>query len=121
MGYFLKLTIQGLPKTLNAIGRKNYWIKCKEANFWKNEVANSVKTLPDNPLEKFTLKLTRHSSSEPDYDGLVSSFKHIVDGLMFAGVIDNDRLSNTGQWDCQWEKTPRNKGYVTVEVKSDME
>lgn len=71
-----------------------------------------------SPLAKAKLTLTRHSSTEPDYDGLVSSFKPCIDALIMANVIENDRMSNVGKPTYLWELAPRNKGHITIKVES---
>lgn len=73
-----------------------------------------------------TLRLTRHSSIEPDYDGLVYSFKALIDALqppkggkkprIGASVIVDDKPSVIGVPDYKWEKAPRGQGHVTIEV-----
>ena len=115
--YKIKIELDGLPPTLNSIGRKHHWFKVKTAREWLHKTTLAVSDkIPPTPIKKFKLILTRHSSSEPDYDGLVSTFKHCVDALTRCGIIEDDKLSNTGQWDCRWEKAPRGKGKVTIEV-----
>lgn len=71
---------------------------------------------PPKPLKKAKITLTRHSSVSPDFDGLVSSFKHILDGLIDAKVIQNDKFENIGAPEYVWEKTGRRAGRVTIEV-----
>ncbi len=115
--YALKIEIQGLPKTTNGNARRHWRSLQNEANKWKREVALFIGNCgPVKPLERATLKLTRHSSAEPDYDGLVSSFKHVIDGLVRSGVLVNDKLSNIGVPDYKWARCARNKGFISVEV-----
>ena len=93
-----------------------------EAQKWKNYVRHAVEqNHPEEPLKRAKLTLTRHSSQEPDFDGLVSGFKHIIDGLIFAKVIINDKTSNVGQPTYKWERAPINKGFITVLVEEDSE
>jgi len=115
--YKLKFTLQGLPPTFNSFNRKHWSQKTKEKNKWHSLVALAVKgKTPWKPVKKYELVLTRFSASEPDFDGLTSTWKWIIDGLIQAGVIDDDKLSNSGPWGIYWEKAPKNKGYVTIEV-----
>jgi len=53
----------------------------------------------------------------PDYDGLVSAFKSVVDGLKEAGVILDDKYENTGPWNCVWRKAKSKQGFVRVIVE----
>lgn len=117
MGYYLKLSIPGLPQTINALGRAHWSVKAKESKKWRWCVVLMVgdKT-PEKPLKKAKVSLTRHSSSSPDFDGLVSSFKHVLDGLIDAGVILNDRFENIGAPEYVWEKSGRRAGKITIEV-----
>lgn len=73
------------------------------------------------PLERARLTLTRYSSVAPDFDGLVSSFKHIIDGLIDAGVIVGDSMKVIGAPTYLWEKTSPAKGRVKVIVEEVVE
>lgn len=117
--YLLRFTLEGLPKTTNAGGRAHWAVKVREANTWKRAVFFvTAGKLPDAPLEKAKITLTRFSSSEPDFDGLVSSFKHVMDGLVEAGIIINDKPSVIGQPIYRWEKAPKKMGRIQVDVES---
>jgi len=72
--------------------------------------------LPPSPLVKYRLDLTRYSSREPDFDGICSGFKAIVDGLRHARIIADDKISNSGQWGCHWFKVKKGEGHVEIEV-----
>lgn len=52
-----------------------------------------------------------------DADGLVSSFKHILDGLVFAKVILDDRFNVIGMPKYDWKRAPRGKGFITVRIE----
>ncbi len=120
MTYVLEFEIPHLPQMTNhQSGASTHWRNVhKERNLWHSYVWFAVRgRVPLAPLERIRLVLVRHSSSEPDYDGLVRGFKYVVDGLQSAGVISNDKLSNTGAWDCRWQKTKAGKGKITVKVE----
>lgn len=72
---------------------------------------------PRAPLERAKLTLTRASAVEPDYDGLVSSFKHIIDALVEGGILVNDKTENIGKPDYQWVVAARNKGCIKVKIE----
>lgn len=118
----LEFELGFLPKTTNSGGRAHWAIKAKEAREIKCMVWGKVRlsgvTFRKRPLERAKLTLTRCSSSEPDFDGLVSSFKHVIDGLVDAGVIRNDKGSTIGQPEYRWEKAKPKKGGVRVCVES---
>ena len=91
-----------------------------EARKWKHAVCDQVillKLMPPRPLPKAKLTLTRHSMIQPDYDGLVSAFKHVIDGLIEARVLENDKMNNIGAPTYLWEKAPRSKGFITIKVE----
>lgn len=119
MAYRLEFRINVLPSSTNSIGRKHWTIKAKEAREWKTWVALMAKSkgLPKAPLKKANLTLTRGSSVAPDADGLVSSFKHVIDGLVYAKVLENDRMDNIGMPDYRWEKAPQKNGWISVVVE----
>lgn len=74
--------------------------------------------IPPKPFSFYKLHLTRFSSSEPDYDGLTSSWKYIVDALKYYKVIEDDRLSNSGPWNVMWQKCPQKHGKIHVVVEN---
>lgn len=120
MSFTLQFEISGLPKMANPSGAKStHWRYAQaEVKKWRALVLNATRgAKPPAPLERATLTLTRFSSVEPDYDGLVRGFKSVVDGLTACGILKNDKLSNTGPWVCNWEKTKPNQGKITVKIE----
>lgn len=71
-------------------------------------------------LKKAKLSLIRHSSNECDFDGLVSSFKHVIDGLVVAQVIIDDKSSVIDQPSYSWEFRQRNLG-GQISIKIEVE
>jgi hypothetical protein len=117
--YRLEFELPGLPKMANPSGAKStHWrYAYEEVSRWHMAVVGLVaRRRPAKPLDRYTLELTRFSSSEPDYDGLVRGFKSIVDGLRLAGVIVDDKLSNSGPWVCDWMKAKPKEGKIKVVV-----
>lgn len=118
MSYILEFKLLGLPKMTNGSGRVHWSLQHKRAMLWKSLVKCGVKDLlPAKPLVKAKLTLTRHSGNCPDSDGLVSGFKHVIDGLVEAKVLENDKFSNIGMPDYRWEKAPLKKGFITIKVE----
>ena len=116
--YEIEFQINELPPTINAIGRKHWAVLAKNARRWKDLIASAVRQCrPSSPLKNARLKLTRHSSVEPDFDGICSSFKHPIDGLVEAGVLVDDRFSNIGMPEYGWIKAKRGQGFITVKVE----
>lgn len=120
MSDVIEFEIEGLPKRTNN-ARANWRAKHAEAKKWKARVMKALvcgaKPLPGEPWAKAKLTLIRCSSAEPDFDGLVSSFKHVIDGLIVSGIIQNDKMSNVGIPDYRWEKVSPGKGKIKVRVE----
>jgi hypothetical protein len=117
--YRLTLVLPGLPKTSNAHRSSGHWARYRDDGAWKSAVTALARPRrPKVPLDRYRLHLTRFSSMEPDYDGLVSTWKSVVDGLREAGVIANDRYSNSGPWLCDWEKSSPKSGHIRIVVES---
>lgn len=115
----LAFSLPRLTPMMNRSGRGGgHWQARKEFN----EIRDDARWLAHHlwmrrpALERAHLKLTRHSASEPDYDGLVAGMKAVVDGLVAAGVLTDDNLSVTGPWECHWEKAKPKQGKIRVEV-----
>ncbi len=70
------------------------------------------------PLKKAKLTLTRFSSIKPDFDNRVISFKPIIDGLVLAGVIEDDNEDVIGIPEYPHEKTSPRKGQIRIHVEA---
>lgn len=117
--YFIEFELQGLPKTTNSLAASKWQLRHAHAKRWKREVAIAVgQNRPESPLKSAKLVLTRCSARPCDFDGLVSSFKHIIDGLTEAGIIENDDLTRIGIPTYIHEKAGRNKGKIRVRVEA---
>jgi len=115
--YSLIFEIPGLPKTVNQIGRRHWAVKMKEAQEWKLGVMCAcMGKKPLRPLKVANIFLTRFSRVRPDYDNLVNSFKAVLDGLIDAGIIENDRHENIGVPIYNWKKYCIKGGKIKVEV-----
>lgn len=119
MAYRLQFEVNKLPLTYNKFNSCHWIVRKKEADFWKDTVKTFVIASGCIPpsLDRATLTLTRFSSTEPDPDGLVFTFKYIIDGLVRAGVIKNDRYSNIGMPNYKWEKAKKSEGKISVLVE----
>ena len=118
MKYVLEFEIEDLPRTYNSLGRSHWTVKAKEARKWISLVLSQCyQQRPPKPLQKARLILIRASSSSPDADGLVSSFKHVIDGLVKASILVNDKFENIGMPEYKWEKVPKNQGKIKVKVE----
>lgn len=116
MTYALFLKLEGLPKNANA--RMHWRARATENKRWETVVFLTTRgKLPDAPLLRAKLTCVRHSSVPTDADNIVAGFKPILDGLVTAGVLENDKWANIGMPDYRWEKCPPKKGHVTVTVE----
>jgi Holliday junction resolvase RusA-like endonuclease len=117
--YVLEFEINDLPKTYNSLGRAHWTVKAKEARKWISLVGFvSSSKRPKECLRKCSLELVRFSTRSPDFDGLVSSFKHVLDGLTKAQIICGDKIENTGVPNYRWEKAKKGEGKIKVRVES---
>lgn len=116
--YEIEFEINDLPKTINSIGRRHWSVKVKEANKWKNLVAAHILSRGSCPrLLRAKITLTRSSSRCPDSDGLVSSFKHVLDGIVGAGLIPDDSYKTIGMPDYRWEHSCKGKGKIKIKIE----
>lgn len=119
MNYSITFELPGLPKTVNAQNSMHWRDKGTYVKEWHRMVHLSVaRQKPEQPLKRASLILTRFSSTEPDFDGLVSSFKCVVDALIVAGIIENDKMSNIGKPDYRWQRVAPKAGKIQVTVQS---
>jgi hypothetical protein len=117
--YRLEFSLPGLPKTTNAKRGFGHWAQYyRESKKWKRVLLPYLTSKkPPEPLQKAKLTLSRCSSQQPDFDGLVSSFKHIIDALVEAKILIDDRMDVVGQPNYLWFQVPRDKGYIRVVVE----
>lgn len=115
--YTLQFEVMGLPKSANKVVGKNRMATHAHAQSWKRIIWLATRNkLPPEPLKRCKLKLTRLNFRTLDYDGLVTSFKPIVDGLVEARILHNDTWNITGAWDVTQEYTPKAQARIRVEV-----
>lgn len=118
MKLLAEFEIKGAPKTVNSLVRMHWAAKYNEAKRWKQCVGICCRQLKINGmrLKKATLEFTRFSSREPDFDNLAGSFKHILDGLVEAEVIVDDKPSVIGSPIFAWEKCKRSEVRIRVRI-----
>ena len=109
--YKLDLTLHSLPDSLNK-GLRAHRFKYHQKNRkWDLLIAGIVRDrLPPTPLKKAHIRIVRHFWRTLDYDGLVGSMKPVVDALVSAGVIEDDRWNVLGAWDVSQEFRPKKDG-----------
>lgn len=122
MIYFARIIIEALPERFNENKRQNFRTRHRKSLRWHRLVIDSFvlqrQPIPEKPLDRANITLIRHSSQCPDYDGLVQSFKPLVDGLVKAKIIIDDNMKVIGKPDYQWKLAPIRKGFVEIVVES---
>lgn len=118
--YMLEITDNHLPPTANKYKRM-HWTKIKkEKEYWVSIIRGHLdRNPPPRPLDSYKLTLIRYSSVAPDYDGLVLSWKIVIDACQVAGLITNDKICNSGPWDCRWIKAKPKHGSVYIKVEEN--
>lgn len=113
----IRIEIKDLPKMPNSLIRKHWIFITKEKNKWHGLVKLYLRhNKPANPFKQAKLTLTRYSTKDPDYDGLVGSFKYVIDGLVNAGVIIDDKFSVIGMSEYKWVKCKKEEQRIEVTV-----
>lgn len=118
MKYHIEFEIPFLTKAISPNSRVHWAVKYKENRAVTDYICGLTSNMrPKRPLSAASLVLTRRSSSEPDFDGLVASFKNCVDALIKCKIIENDKMSNIGAPTYVWEKAKKGFGSIRIEVK----
>ena len=115
---FAEFEIIGLPWTINQKNTKHWAVRGNHARLWKKLVLEQCIFLEIQGLrlKSCELILTRYSSRECDFDNLASSFKHVIDGLVEAEVIIDDKPSVIGSPTFQWQKCKKGEGKISVRL-----
>jgi hypothetical protein len=110
----LSFTIHELPKLPNRMLGSHWRTRSSHAKKWHKLVAQWLVGSQPN-LAKARIKLVRRSPRSCDYDGLVGSFKPLLDALVKCGVIQDDTMEHI---DCEyrWEKCAGKHQHVFVSV-----
>ena len=118
MTYRLEFEMKGLSERTNEVLSMSLRRRMQRKKFWKQFVAAAVNAKkPKKPLKWAKVKFIRYSSQRPDFDGLVSSFKHILDGLVIAGILVNDKFENIGDPTYRWKQTKEKAGKMKILVE----
>jgi hypothetical protein len=118
MTYKLTFIIHELPKPVNRLSGNHWGLYKKYREYWHALVSHCVTgKKPKAPLKRAQLTLVRYSSVAPDYDGMVSSWKPVIDGLVKTGVLEDDSMAHIGIPRFEWEKAKPKAGKIFVGVE----
>lgn len=95
----LSLSIPLLPESLNKGLRAHRFARDRDNKAWDSLIwAETRSNKPAAPIKRARLSLVRHSHRMLDFDGVVGSMKPVVDALVTAGILADDRWSVLGAW-----------------------
>jgi Holliday junction resolvase RusA-like endonuclease len=104
----MEFEIYALPKMPNTLLKRHWRTVSNESKKWHSLVRSKLHWIHE-PLPKAKLTLTRYSVKEPDFDGLVGSFKYCIDALVKCGVLIDDKYSVIGESKYRWQKVSKLK------------
>lgn len=140
--YTLIFMLPGLPATANEMWGKDRMVAYSNAVTWKKRVHILVRGYePEKPLQKALIQCVRFGTRELDYDGLVASFKPVIDGLcpikekmprglkgyareicratakrvLWPGILSDDSWQVTGAWEVTQVIVPATE--VRIEIR----
>lgn len=109
--YQIKIELNALPKSLNKKLRGHWTKNHRENCHWDTMIYSLVRyKLPPTPLNKAKIKIVRHFWAKMDFDGLVGSLKPVVDALVTAGVLIDDKWDVLGAWEVDQVFRPKKAG-----------
>lgn len=113
----LEFEIELLPPLQNQLNTMHWAKRMKSKNLINGHLTAYIPSNYRFKAAKAQLTLTRYSAREPDFDGLVGSFKCVIDGLVRLGVLEDDTPKVIGQPIYYWEKTKRGEGKIKVRIE----
>jgi hypothetical protein len=104
-----------LPKLGNVKIRSHWAVGHKERVFYEQLIKTKYRRfIPAVPAKRLCIQYIRYSIREPDFDGLVFSFKHVQDAIVAAGFLADDKMSNTGIPVYSWVKCKTKDAHIIV-------
>jgi hypothetical protein len=103
------------PPSLN---HRLHWSQRSRLNkIWRLRVQNVIRGLePSEPLERCHAVITKYGTRDMDFDNLVTSMKPVVDGLVDAGVMVDDK-SRHFSCEYKFEKCKRGTECLVIQLK----
>lgn len=122
--FVFQMILSGLPAPVNEMWGKNKMIAYRNSQLWRKNVFYTAKGFePRQPLTRATIQCKRFGRQYLDFDGLVGSFKPVIDGLctikekaprgltkiqrqvfneklgiVWPGILADDSWAITGPW-----------------------
>lgn len=120
MTYSLRIELPGAPAMNTADG--THWRKRKrQKDLWIKATSIAARNagLPSEPLRRARVRIVRRTAAPraPDFENLAQGGKWILDGLVRCGVLEDDHQGVIGQPVYDWERAPRGRKSVVVEVE----
>lgn len=114
----IEFEVPGLPETTNQILAMKLRTRLGRKHYWKDLVWKvSASQRPPQPFKRAILTLTRCSTTRPDPDGMVSSFKHVIDALVISRILEDDSFEHIGMPTYLFQKVERGKGKIRIRVE----
>jgi len=121
--YWIRLVLPGLQPMNTASTRRHAMVQYRMASQLRALVVALVGRRKPwfIPLRRAHLLVTRHSSVMCDRGNLAIAAKPLVDGLVQARVLANDRPEELVTERYEWERAPQGQGYTEVIVVEALE
>jgi hypothetical protein len=118
----LEIFVPHLPPTVNVFMRMNFMERKRRFDdIYSLVYFASYKKKPKQPLKKCTITLIRFGTKYLDYDGLVGSFKPVVDGLIKSEVLFDDSYPITGPWNVDQRIVSKKEVGISIIVEEKHE
>ena len=72
--------------------------------------------IPDKPLDRVNVTITRNSTTEPDTDNNYASCKYIIDALVKYKIILEDNPRIIRELKVNWKKAKRGHGFIELTI-----
>lgn len=117
----IELFIPQLPKLPNQLLGAKWFVRASHAWKWKALVGDALQERwanggRDKQLSRAHITFTRCSPRQCDFDGLVGSYKPVLDSLVFHRVISGDAPGDV-ELSYFWEKTPKKNQGVRIVIE----
>lgn len=111
--YFLELDLTKKPKSLNRKLRSHWTVKHRENQEWDTYIAMlTARRKPIAPLQKARVDFVWEYYRPMDFDGFVGALKPVVDALVSAGIIEDDKWDCIGSWTIDYKFRPKKEGFL---------